>query len=551
MKEHNEFEIDASIDDKLLISVAPSEFLKSIKKQYQLFPFYVYLFDSMVKRNLVANYVGQAWSAIMNLAFIPIYIKYLGIESYGLIGLFGMLQAWLSLLDMGMTPSVSREMARFKGGEHTEKSIWTLFRSIEIVALFVAITISLGVWVSSDWLAINWLKAEKLHPKIVANAFSIMGIVTALRFLEGIYKSAIVGLQKQLQLNVVNIIFSTLRGVGAVILLKWFTTGIYSFFLWQGLLSLIAVIVLLIITYTSLPQNIRNIRFSFQSLVSIRKYAGGLIGITILTLILTQIDKLYLSKLITLSEFGYFSLATTIASSLFPLIGPILITWFPKLTELHAANQNELLITKFHQGAQLVTVFMGSAAIILIFFSEPILRIWTQNPLIANSSSNLLKLSAFTCLLSGLNYIPYNTQLALGWTDLSLKTNIVSIIFIIPLVYLLTKKYGAVGAISASIILNAGQILIGTQFMFNKILSTERLKWYKDDLFIPLLSGSIIAFICSLFVPSASNTIAQVCWIFFAGILVFFGSVLSAFHVRHSAVYFLDYFKQKVNSTIK
>ena len=69
----------------------------------------------MLKRNLVANYAGQAWSAVMGLAFIPVYIHYLGVEAYGLIGLFAVLQAWLALLDMGLTPTLAREMGRYTG----------------------------------------------------------------------------------------------------------------------------------------------------------------------------------------------------------------------------------------------------------------------------------------------------------------------------------------------------------------------------------------------------------------------------------------------------
>ena len=49
----------------------------------------------MLKRNLIANYLGQGWTALMGLAFIPLYIKYLGIEAYGLIGIFALLQGWL------------------------------------------------------------------------------------------------------------------------------------------------------------------------------------------------------------------------------------------------------------------------------------------------------------------------------------------------------------------------------------------------------------------------------------------------------------------------
>jgi O-antigen/teichoic acid export membrane protein len=77
----------------------------------------------VLKKNLIANYLGQGWTALMGLAFIPLYIKYLGIEAYGLIGLFAIIQAWLSLLDMGMTPMLGREMARSTGGSHTAQSI--------------------------------------------------------------------------------------------------------------------------------------------------------------------------------------------------------------------------------------------------------------------------------------------------------------------------------------------------------------------------------------------------------------------------------------------
>lgn len=42
----------------------------------------------MLKRNLIANYLIQGWVALMNFAFITLYIKYLSIESYGLIALF-------------------------------------------------------------------------------------------------------------------------------------------------------------------------------------------------------------------------------------------------------------------------------------------------------------------------------------------------------------------------------------------------------------------------------------------------------------------------------
>jgi O-antigen/teichoic acid export membrane protein len=47
---------------------------------------------------------------------VPLYLKYMGAEAYGLIGFFSMIQVWFAILDMGLSPTVARETARYKGG---------------------------------------------------------------------------------------------------------------------------------------------------------------------------------------------------------------------------------------------------------------------------------------------------------------------------------------------------------------------------------------------------------------------------------------------------
>ena len=190
----------------------------------------------------------------MGLAFIPLYIKYLGIEAYGLIGIFALLQAWLSLLDMGMTSTLSREMARFTGGVHSNESIRDLLRSIEIIAVAVAVLISAGIYLGANWIATDWLRTETLSTEVVAQAFAIMGFVAALRFIEGIYRSAIVGLQRQVLFNIVNSLMATLRGFGAVGILIWISPTIEVFFLWQGVVSIATLAILGVTTYHCIPK---------------------------------------------------------------------------------------------------------------------------------------------------------------------------------------------------------------------------------------------------------------------------------------------------------
>ena len=68
-----------------------------------------------LKKNIIANYLGQGWRVLLGLVFIPLYIKHLGVEAYGLIGVFAILQAWLGLLDMGLKSALGRKIGTEPG----------------------------------------------------------------------------------------------------------------------------------------------------------------------------------------------------------------------------------------------------------------------------------------------------------------------------------------------------------------------------------------------------------------------------------------------------
>ena len=65
-----------------------------------------------LSRNLLVGLANSIWSALIALAVVPLYLKYLGIEAYGVIGFFATAQAILSLLDFGLAPAINREVAR-------------------------------------------------------------------------------------------------------------------------------------------------------------------------------------------------------------------------------------------------------------------------------------------------------------------------------------------------------------------------------------------------------------------------------------------------------
>lgn len=490
----------------------------------------------MLKRNLVANYLGQGWSAIMGLAFIPLYINYLGIEAYGLIGLFVLIISMLSVFEMGLMPLLNREVAGFTAGAHTHDSIWDLVRSIEVIAIVVAVGLSCGVLASASWVAGSWLAVEDLPVEVVAEAFTIMGVVAALRVPESIYRSVIIGLQRQVLFNLVNSVLSTVRGVGAVAILAWVSPTIKAFFLWQGLLSIITLTILGGLAYKSMPHIGRAPRFSVKALLQVWRFAGGLIGIAFLSLLLSQVDKILLSKLLSLSDYGYYTLSAVVAGGLFSLIGPITQAFYPRLCELNSRNDAGALAATYHSGAQLVSVFAGSTAIVIILFSETLLRFWTQDYELAARSAPILSLLMLGNLLNGLMWIPYQMQLAHGWTSLSIYLNSVSVVIILPFLFWVTPRFGAEGAAWVWVSLNMGRAILGMHFMSKKIRTVEKLSWYIEDVMFPL-GGAL--FVCVTLKSISMNIGAALPQYFLLGIaalLALCASVLMAGRVRKHVI---------------
>ena len=481
-----------------------------------------------LKRNVIANGVGQGWRALMSLAFVPLYIKYVGIEAYGLIGIFAMLQSWLTLFDMGIRPALGREMARFSGGAHDAQSIRNLLRSVEVLGACIAGIVALCIWRASGWLASDWLRVEKLPLPVVARALTVMGIVTSLRFIEDIYVNCLAGLELQVEQNVVICITSTARGLGAVAILAWISPTLEAFFIWQALISVVTVALFSSAVYRALPKPPRPARFSLSALRNVWRFAAGVMAITCLALLLSQTDKILLSRLLTLKVYGYYTLAGTVANGLAVIAAPINAAFYPRFTALTTLENEAGARLVYHQSAQLMTVLMGSAAVVLIVFRDPVMMSWTRDPSLVSKVAPLMAALALGTLLNVLVSIPYQVMLAHGWTGLTIKVNTIAVAIFVPAILWIVPRYGAMGAACIWVVLNTGYVVFVVSLMHRRLMSTEKWRWYRQDVGIPLLAAVLAALLCRSIFPDHFASVRNFFALAAASIFVLISSALAA-----------------------
>jgi O-antigen/teichoic acid export membrane protein len=396
-------------------------------------------------------------------------------------------------------------MARFTSGASDIQQTRDLLRSFELICLGIGTATALAIAAAAPSIGTHWLNAQALPPGTVAEAVMLMGMILGVRLGEGLYRSCLVGLQHQVGLNMALAVLATLRSAGAVAILFWADRSIQAFFLWQAGVSLLSLIVLGLAVHRLLPKAPRRARFSKTALASVGRFAGGMVGINLLALLLTQVDKLLLSKLLPLDQYGYYMLATTVAGAMLMFTGPITQAVFPAMVEDVGAGREQEVGRKFHHGAALVTAIMAPMGLALILFARPILYAWSGDAVLADATAPLLSLLAAGTLMNALMQMPYYLQVAYGWTGLAIRVNLVALAVLIPALLITVPRWGPVAAAWVWVALNFAYLLVVAPLMFRRIQRGETWRWYRDDLLRPAAAAALVLGLAWL-VPLAPDT---------------------------------------------
>ena len=134
------------------------------------------LSTTSVKANIIANLVGNGWSALITILFVPIYLKYIGAEGYGLIGIFASLQVVLSLLDTGLSTTLNKEIAKMSALPNTQQSMRNLVKTLGTVYWGIALAAGLIAFCLSPLLAKYWVHPKELSVQTITYSFILLRV---------------------------------------------------------------------------------------------------------------------------------------------------------------------------------------------------------------------------------------------------------------------------------------------------------------------------------------------------------------------------------------
>lgn len=457
---------------------------------------------AVVKRNLVFNTLGGLWAAAINLISIPIQIRMLGPEAYGLIGFVATAQIGLTLLEFGLSTTVIREVASDTSPDKADSG--ALVRTASTVYWIVAALVGLALILSADWLATRWLTLKTLDTSYAALAIRLLALNLTLSWPTALYAGALAGIQRLDVSNILRVSYTTLNaGGGALILLAGgsFTT----FLIWLVGSSVVTTAIYLVVCLRMLPPGFLTPGISLPVMRRVWRFSLDVYAISVLALLLTSTDKLIISKVLSLAELGYYNLAYAAARLIAIIQDLINGAVFPALSRDHRLGDFTLLRLRFERFSQLVIYVLALPASILMFFGRPLLE-WVTRPEVASVAAPTMALLAFGSLLNGSLSPSYTLTLVAGKTRIPLAVNLFALVAYLPILYFLIATFGLTGAGVGWILLNLYYFAAFLPVALSVIPPANSVRWLFRNLipFYGLSAGLFYA--ASVLLPASSRT---------------------------------------------
>lgn len=443
--------------------------------------------------NVVANYAGKLWGIASVYVFLPVYIRLLGLDAYGLIAFNSIVLALLYIADAGLSSSFAREAAKAESGQ----PLLDLLTSIERALFCILIVVGLIFMLAAPLISKHWLgRTGSVSLEHARQCLWLMPAALVPQIAMSLYFGGLMGLQRQVSANLLWTGFNFARS-GLVIIPIYFLPDIRVFFVWQALASIAMMLVMRRALRNHVTASIRDGsshpvrgKFSWPALRAIQGYAAGMLGMSLIAGLNTQLDKLVVSKMLPLQEFAQYSLASTLAQVPYILTLPIAAALLPRFTNLLARADGTGELGTLYRSASFYIASVGAVAGLgLCLFMQDVFALWMHGQSINAHTVQAARLLAIGGMLMTLQLAPFQLSLANGHNATNLKLGVVMLFVCVPLQVLLTWQHGVLGAAIPWVLLNLVAFLYLGVVLNKRFPLVTLPQWFLVDTLIPVLTA--------------------------------------------------------------
>ena len=407
-------------------------------------------------KNTLANLAGSLLGPLLAIVLTPFYIRNLGLEGYGLVGFFAMLQVVLGVVSVAMGKVYLREVAARAAQPVRRQGVPALFQLFLLFFAALGLFVALGIAALSWWISHRWVHLEHLDPGTVQACVLLLAVTFLATLPTGVCTDTLFALQEHVRLNSLLIAIYLLTTVAAVVLVAT-THSVIGYYA----ASATGAIVTFALT---VPLAARRLRSHLGEEVvwprvaqSFRKRKSDAFGVVRDSLallwtegagvIITQTDRLLITALLPLSSLGIYNLGSSIGRLVQMACTPLLTAAYPRLCERAAQPGGHAAAARDAFRLQGIVLVLASAlAMPVCAIPEALLTCWIHDPALAARAGSVSAIFAVAYACLALAGAPYNLAVATGHTRFGAIFNVLAALWYPLLGWWLIRDFGLLGA---------------------------------------------------------------------------------------------------------
>jgi O-antigen/teichoic acid export membrane protein len=433
-------------------------------------------------RNTAYNLIGSAIPLAASLVTVPIYLKVIGLERYGLLAICWVVLGYMEVFEFGLGMATAQRIALLKdsGREARSESVWgSLALSLILGAAGALLLAALGPAVLHATM-----EQRSSFTREVADSIVWLALLVPLTTCHSALAGALQGRERFLRLNLIRGIGSAAFAVAPLAAAISFGPSLRVLIVALVAVRASTVVTLLVACRSAVPLRPAKLP-SPSTLKSLLGFGGWVTGEGLLAPLLLSAEKLAIGWFRTATAVSLYMIPFNILSRLLLLPQSLAAALIPRFAGMDE-TQAEQTTREALRNLELLTAPVTILALLLF---RPFLWVWI-GPTLAEDCTPVGIILIVGFWFNALSHVPYAQLIGTGRPDLVVKIALLQLLPYLALLYVILPNGGVIGAALAWSIRNFLELMLF-------LAATRELRLLNQIILVPailVLAAAVVAF---------------------------------------------------------
>lgn len=393
-----------------------------------------------VSRNTAYNLMGTLGPIFVALLSIPIYIDLIGEQRYGMLSIAWVLLSYFGVFDLGIGRAAAQRIALLdKAEEKKGTAFWTALSLNSALGVLGG----LAIWPAAYYFfAHQFLIDTALQPEVL-RALPWLMLALPLATITGVLTGALQGVERFLQLNIINaagsILFQTLP-----LLAAWLWTSDLGILMPVAIGARFVGVVFLFLACRRHVSSGLVPTFSTKEARELLKFGGWITVSSLISPLMVMADRFVIGATLGAKSVTQYTVPFQLAERSTIFSSALSSSLFPRFAKDSVQDAEQMAVIS----VRLLLVLMTPVMVGAILLAQPILGIWISTDFAAQTAL-VLELLLIGFWINGLARVPHARLQATGRPNVVAICHLAELIPYVAVLMICLKWCGIAGAAAA------------------------------------------------------------------------------------------------------